>query len=188
MNDKSIKFNSLKDFGYAYFKLHPEIEVQKILSSYGINVEQETAKNIEVILSDGARLQYLDKSTNECITYDLTGRVLEKYGESSTSLKIENNDKTFIQEHFFAVPNGVKRKNLKVIESITDDKAKLLSRAYVDVETKYGIFCLHLEEGYTNTRYGPNKVVSLYYGDHNKVIIPWKNDFDFNRFCTENLA
>lgn len=59
----------------------------------------------------------------------------------------------------------------------------MLSRAYADVDTKYGNFCLHIEQGYTDYKFGPYRQVYLYYGNHEQVMIPWSNDFDFHKYC-----
>ena len=69
------------------------------------------------------------------------------------------------------------------MQSRNDCSSKLLSRAYADVSTKYGDFCLHVEEEYVDYKTGAYRSISLYHGNHEQVIIPNLNEFDFHKFC-----
>lgn len=180
------KIHSFKELHEAYLKLHPEIALQELLLSYGIDIPLNEIKNIQILEKNKNAISYLNTRTNEIITSDLFGRVYQKYDEKySVGLTISNPDKNFFVEHYHAIrpAKTYKEAAKNALESRNNPDTKLLSRAYADIDTKYGNFCLHIEEGYTNYRYGPSKQVSLYYGNHEQVIDPLSRDFDFHKYC-----
>lgn len=186
MGENNKRFTSFKEFGEEYLKLNQEkLEKQRKLQSYGLDISLEEVGDIEIIEETRQLITYYHKKTNEIVTSDLSGKVYKKwYPKYSVGISTCNPDKTFFVDHFHSI-NPVKtyeEAGKNALKSRRNPETKLLSRAYADVSTKYGDFCLHLEEGYTDYKFGPYRSVSLYYGNHNQVMINYRNDFDFNRY------
>lgn len=187
MGENNKRFTSFKEFGEEYLKLNQEkLEKQRKLQSYGLDISLEEVGDIEIIEETRQLITYYHKKTNEIVTSDLSGKVYKKwYPKYSVGISTCNPDKTFFVDHFHSI-NPVKtyeEAGKNALKSRRNPETKLLSRAYADVSTKYGDFCLHLEEGYTDYKFGPYRSVSLYYGNHNQVMMNFKNDFDFNKYC-----
>lgn len=84
-------FHSLEEFS----------KMQQILLYYGIDIPLEDLQNIEILEKKSELISYWNKRTNEIITSNLLGRVLEKYDTKfSVGLTISNLDKTFFCRAF----------------------------------------------------------------------------------------
>lgn len=142
--------------------------------------------DIEIIEKTRKLITYHNKNTNEIVTSNLLGSVYDKWQQqNSVGLTICNQDKTFFIEYFNSIDSArtYEETGKNALKSRNNPETKLLSRAYADISTKYGDFCLHIEEKYTNYGWGPYRSISLYYGNHKQVIIDWSNDFDFSKYC-----
>lgn len=188
MSEKKV-YNSFEDFGVDYFEENEElIEKQKLLLSCGVKLSLDDIENIDVFAAGpNHEISYFDKRTNQIVTSDIFGRVFEKWSNSirSNSLTFSNLDNNLFEQHFYGIDSSKSHKKIidGIVLSRSHPKFKLLSRAYRDISTKYGDFCLHVEEGYTDYKWGPYRLVSLYFGNHNNTMVPYKNDFDFCEFC-----
>lgn len=187
MKNKEKRYHSFKEFKKEFDKGNQEkIELKKILRDYGVDIPLEQIDNIEIEEKDQRKISYFNKKTNEIITSNLYGKIYEKWQERySVSLTKSNLEKDFFVEHFHSIKpvNTWKEAGKNALKSRNNSKNKLLSRAYKDVSTKYGDFCLHIEENYTDYKFGPYQSISLYYGNHEQVLEKYKNDFDFNKYC-----
>ena len=159
MGENNKRFTSFKEFGDEYLKLNQEkLEKHRKLQSYGLDIYLEEVGDIEIIEETKRLITYYHKKTNQIVTSDLVGRVYEKWHPKySVGLSTCNQDKTFFVDHFHSI-NPVKtyeEAGKNALKSRRNSETKLLSRAYADVSTKYGDFCLHLEEGYTDYKFGP---------------------------------
>lgn len=161
-------------------------EIQRILLYYGINIPIEEIEKIELLEKTKSKITYWNKKTNEIITSDLMGSIYKKYKANySISLTTSNLDKSFFIEQFNYIeqPKTYQEAGQNALKSRNNNETKILSRAYIDISTKYGNFCLHIEEGYKDCLIGPYRQVSLYYGNHEQVIEKYNNDFDFKNCC-----
>lgn len=187
MSKNEKTFNSFKEFSDEYIKENKEIlEIQKLLNSYGLDIPLELIPDIEIIEKNRQLLTYYNKKTNEIVTSDLLGRIHEKWdARYSVSLTTRNQNKTFFVEQFNDIGSTrtYEEAGKNALKSRKQTETRLLSRAYADISTKYGDFCLHIEQEYTNYKFGPYRSISLYYGNHEQVLIDWKNDFDFRKYC-----
>lgn len=186
--DKNRKiFYSFKEFYENFKKLNKEnLENQRILKSYGLDIPLDVMQDIEILESNKKSITYWNRKTNELVTSNLLGKIYKKWQTKySVSLITCNQDKTFFIEHFHSIDSAetYEQTGKNALKSRKDPKTKLLSRAYADVSTKYGDFCLHIEEGYTDYKYGsPYRFVSLYHGNHEQTMLNWMNDFDHNKY------
>lgn len=187
MNEKDKSFHSFKEFSKAFKEENKEkLEMQEIFNSYGLDVPIDSLDDLHIIKRSKDFITYLDKKTNMIITSNLVGKIYKKWDSLySVGLTTFDPEKNFFVEQYNSIDaaktydeageNAMKARN--------NPETKLVSRAYTDVSTKYGDFCLHLEESYTDYRFGPYRSVSLYHGNHEQVIENWNNEFDFARYC-----
>lgn len=186
MAENKKVFYSFKEFGEEFRRLNQEnLEKQGVLQSYGVDIPLEEMQNIEILEKNGASITYWNRKENESVTSHLLSNIYEKWSEGySVCLTTCNPDKTFFVEHFHSIdaPKTYIQAGKNALKSRKNPGTKLLSRAYADISTKYGDFCLHIEEGYTDYKFGPYRFVSLYYGNHEQVMIDWMNDFDFSKY------
>lgn len=187
MIEKGKRFHSFKEFGKAFIEENKkDLEMQKLLNTYGVDIPLELISDIEIIEKTKQLITYWNKRTNEIVTSNLLGRIFKKWhSRYSVSLTTCNSDKTFFIEHFNSIDPAktYEKAGENALKSRSNPETKLLSRAYADISTKYGDFCLHLEENYTDYGYGPYRSISLYYGNHEQVLIDYANDFDFSKYC-----
>lgn len=186
MSIENKTFHSFKDFRKEFMEENKEqLKTLKLFHSYGLDVSLESLSDIEILEKKKDSLTYYDKSSKMIITSNLINRVYEKWNDRySVSLTASNQDKNFFIEHFHSIDPAktYEQAGLNALKSRKNPETRLLSRAYADVNTKYGDFCLHIEENYSSYKWGPYRSISLYYGNHEQVIIDWKNDFEFNKY------
>lgn len=187
MSIENKTFHSFKDFKKAFMDDNKgKLETLKVFHSYGLDIPLELLSNIEILEKSKRSLTYYDKSSKTIVTSDLMSKIYEKWNERySVSLTTCNQDKTFFIEHFHSIypAKTYEEAGLNALKSRNNLETRLLSRAYADVSTKYGDFCLHIEENYADYKWGPYRSISLYYGNHEQVMIELQNDFDFNKYC-----
>lgn len=177
---KEKSYHSFKDLAKAYYEQHPEIETQKLLKKYGLDYSLEDIENIEILEYDNRLIKILNKNTNEIIISDLYKKVHDKYSAKySVGLITYNQDKDYYVEKYNYIKPAKTYEEAanNAIKSRNNPETLLLSRAYKDISTKYGDFCLAVEENYSNYKFGPHKIVSLYHGSHNDAIDDIYNDF-----------
>lgn len=184
MNQKS--FNSFKDFAENYYEEHPEIQVQKLLHSYGIDIPIEEINDIDILEKDKRSVKYLNKKTNEIVTSDLITLLPEKYGKTNlVRLTVSNTEENFIIDQFNLIQPAetYEQAGKNTLEARKSIDTRLLLRAYADIKTDYGTICLHIEEGYDECKVGFYRQVSLYAGAHNEIMAKYNNDFDVRKYC-----
>ena len=94
--------------------------------------------------------------------------------------KQESTETPFIVERFksFTPHYDIQEALKNAISTMQDPNTRLLSRAYTDVETKYGPFCIFIEEDYKTEGKESYRKVSIYYGNHSQVLNQRNNLFD----------
>ncbi len=157
--------------------------IQRWLTIYGINVSYEEAKHIDIIEKNLSMIKYRDNFQNKIVTFDILSKLRNKNDDILAKIKINNLNEDFIIEEFYHLTDS-KTYNDRTIEAIeaikSKDKNKLFySRCYADVKTKYGNFCLLIEEQYMDGKSNPFRAISLY----NKLSQEIINDdeFDFTK-------
>ena len=170
----------------------PQETIQNILFNYGIDVSLKEVEHIELLLVDEHHIEYFDTKKKEFVCSDYIAYVTDKWNHKShyaVQLAKTNVDKTFFEEYYHAIAGGGKtNRPSKAIGQDTIEARKkkdtlLFSRAYADVATKYGQFCLAVEEKTNEYYFGPHIDLSLYYGDHTQTQHDWGKDFNFKEYC-----
>ena len=181
MSGQDKTYHSLKDFGNAYYNEHPEFQIIRLLLSYGVDIPVEDLDNIEIIEITGKKITYLDKRTNEVNTSNLEANMPEIFkSRNNVLLRTSNKDETSFVEQFNSIrqANTFEQAGKYALESRSNPQTTVLSRAYRDINTKYGDFCLEVEESPRKNIYGHYKLVSLYHGNHEQLLDESSNEFD----------
>lgn len=172
-------FNSFKDFAKDYFSKHPECLT---LLKYGIDLPTDELENIEIIDKDWESITYINKKTNEIVKSYIYKKIYDRIDKiDATCLSINNQDENIYIDYFDNI-DATKDYSNAIINSRKNPEKRILSRVYKDVDTKYGKFCLHAEEGSDMCSIGAYKQISLYHGSHDEII-DYRNDFDFGKYC-----
>lgn len=161
----------------------------KILFYEGLEITTHDLKDMKVIERDKNKITIYNHETNVLVTSDLNCHINGKWGAFCAAGLITNilNRNFFIEEYNtydyadlpFNLSSSEKGKN--AIKARRNDETKIFSRAYVDVSTKFGDFCLHIEEKSKN-QYDPYILLSLYHGHHDVVIDDLYNDFNWPKY------
>ena len=163
-----------------------DLTMREILLEYGIDMPEEKAKEMKILGRTPISIVLLNPSTNQRIKSNLTGKIYDEGNNYySVSFSIVNGDETCFVEQFNFIEEShtAHEAAKKALKSRNNPETKLTSRAYADVSTKYGDFCVHVEERHADYSYGPYREVSLYHGDHNDAMRKIQNDFNFIDNC-----
>ena len=185
------KITSFAELSSEFDKLYPEFKIIDDLRSYGIEISEEDAENIKILKKDEYKIVYLDKKTGEIVTSDLHDYLSRNYNcDYSISLTKANSLGTFFVEQFYDIPKTVTFEALgkEALKARKNPNNKLLSRAYADVNTKYGDFCLVISSEYYTYHdnlfnYFPGESISLYYGNHKQILCELTKEFHYSQFC-----
>ena len=159
------------------------IKIKRMLNAYGIEIPDEELEYIRLIKKEKYSITFRNIKTKEIITSDLMGKIYRKHLEGMSILLKKIMDNNLVVEYY----NSLKITDPSIsvgevaLQARANSDTKLISRAYVNVNTKYGSFCLHLEEGYQKEDQEPYSQVSLYLGTSDQVIND-NNDFSFQEF------
>ncbi len=118
--------------------------------------------------NDGNIITYYNTTTKETVTHNKRAFIQNKWGDFPA----------------YGILKFIPDRNM-YIERYYDNFYSfnhLLNRSYIDITTKYGNYCLCIEENYTKICDSPNISISLYYGHHNEIIDNLTNDFDLQKY------
>ena len=127
--EKEQKTNNFNDFGEV-FKMSRE--------------------NLKFILERDGKVKYLDKEANCLYTLTRCFGIRNYSSGNSICFKKEDLNTGIIEEEYYSVASYIDY--IEVTKKISDlrENNLLYSRCYTDVETKYGTFCLEVDEMYDN--------------------------------------
>lgn len=140
----------------------------------GVSNKKVLNKKLQSICeNDHKKIKFLNKETNEFWTVCLSAHI---YGKVTAGICVSIKDlkNNTIIEKFYKKIHG------KDPVDLIDEDNLLLVRAYRDVSTKYGNFCLEIEESSKNDM---TRTYSLYHGTASQVLKLEDNDFDFSKYC-----
>ncbi len=106
--------------------------------------------NLKYLLERDGKVEYLDKETNCLYTLKRAYGIRNYSNGNSICFKKENLTTGIIEEEYYSVTNPADC--FEAAKKISDlrENNLLYSRCYADVETKYGTFCLEIDEMYDN--------------------------------------
>lgn len=159
--------------------------IKNILFSEGLEIMIYDTSDIEILEREDTKIVYHDKRTSEIICSDLECYIDKKWGHYNTAglITYVPSKSLFIEDyHSYECDESILQRCKNVIDVRRKDKNLVFSRTYVDVSTKYGDFCLHIEEKNTDNEYGPHVWLSLYHGNHNEIIDELSNDFNWPEY------
>lgn len=156
----------------------------KILFYEGLEISPHDIKDINVIERDKNKITIYNHETNELVTSDLNCYINGKWEAFCAAGLFTHilNRNFFIEEYNADSPFDLSLyKGKNAIKARRNNETKIFSRAYVDISTKFGDFCLHIEEK-TKNQYGSYILLSLYHGHHDVIIDDLYNDFNWPKY------
>lgn len=171
--------------GGTAFRIPKRTPIKGLVFQEGLELRPYDFENIEILERSPNKITYFNKETNEIITSDLKCYINKKWGfENAAGLITFLPDKKLYIEEYNSYEYGATplERGQSIITARKNSETHLFSRAYVDVSTKYGDFCLHIEEKKTKYRYGPHVWLSLYHGHHDEIIDKYENDFNWSEY------
>lgn len=195
MSKTKERYHSFKEFAIHFKEGNKErIEKQSLLAKYGIDIPLEEMDNIEIIKEDEYSIIFRDKKKKETYKIDLMGYIFRKWEEglNVTSATILEEEKEMVTEKFYEFEFSSQPLEIVAKEAREKEENLLLSRMYANVSTKYGDFCMLLEENKANNwdfGCGPYISFTLYHGGYQELLQK-NNDFDrdleFLKYSSQN--
>lgn len=161
------------------------IPIKSILFPEGLKMETYDLADIEVLERGKNRIVVHNKVYDEIITSDLESDMCYRWGYHNVAKtsSYQPSKKLYIED-YNSYENSDNPHFLwkNIILASKEPENELLSRAYIDVTTKYGDFCLHIEDKKINGMYGPQVSLSLYHGHHDEIMDGLNNDFNWPKY------
>ena len=113
-------------------------------------------------LKQDGKVSCLDKVNNCLYTLTTTNGFRQYFEKSSIRLKKEDLTTGIIEEKFYNISKDIDFTEIYKKFNDSRDISVLYSHCYVDVKTKYGTFCLEVDEHFSHSNYGPHRSLTLY--------------------------
>ncbi len=113
-------------------------------------------------LKQDGKVSCLDKVNNCLYTLTTTNGFRQYFEKPSIRLKKEDLTTGIIEEKFYNISKDIDFTEIYKKFNDSRDISVLYSHCYVDVKTKYGTFCLEVDEHFSHSNYGPHRSLTLY--------------------------
>lgn len=166
-------FHSLEEFREAMSEERADYsEKVELLRKYGLELDDLDMSDVEILEEDedGYSLTFRNKSTNEVYCSNLMVSLSHPLFETNNVVAysiVKNNVK---EQYWHTISYEIKPRRTKALKARRNPENLLFSRAYVDVETKYGDFCLHIEKGGNLCCISPYSFLALYHGKAEEIM------------------
>lgn len=187
MSKTKENYHSFKDFAIHFKDVNQErIEKQTLLAKYGVNIPFKNIDDVEIIEQKEYQIIFRNKIKKETYKIDLMAYIFRKWkdGLNVTSETILEEEKELVIEKFYKFELSSKPIEIVASEARQKEENLLFSRMYANVSTKYGDFCIQLEDNKANDwefGFGPYISFMLYHGQYQELLQNNDNDFDRNQ-------
>lgn len=144
-----------------------------IIYNYGFNIPLKELPNYEILeINDKyGECSIRNKITGEIIKSSMSSPLLKISGDGIKSVMISREIDGVIHQTWY----DVEKFNRTYLTNPHGNP--ILTRAFTDVDTKYGTFTFHIEKSDYPEKFGPNYFLALYHGKADEIM--QSNDFDF---------
>lgn len=163
--------------------IEENLEKQTLLAKYGVDIPFENMKNIEIKEQNTYYVIFRDRVKKETYKVDLAVYIFRKKkgGLHVTSITTLKEEKELVVKKFYKFSLSSKLLVVSDGDMRQNEENLLLSKMYANVSTKYGNFCILLEDNRTNDwefGFESNTSFALYHGRYQELL--QNNDFDRN--------